>query len=478
MSFVDFLYEKNIINHDLYELATNKFENADAYICDILISGGEFSEDSLAKLKSEFFGLKYTDLSNFSKIADINYEELESSFTIPFEVSDEYTHIAISDPNDFEAKNNINYNLTLCEETRNTKPIYYVASKNKIKRKFQEISNVNCNTVDKIIFDAISKSASDIHITPFEKTFKIMLRIDGTLTDYKTSDINEFERLKISIKVLSKLDIAETRRPQSGHFQKDNIDFRVSTHPTSYGENVVIRILNKDKSIISIEKIGFSAAQIEYLKNICSFSNGMIIFCGPTGSGKTTSIYSLIETMDKKSRNIMTLEDPIEYKISNVRQTEILSGVINFAEGVRSILRQDPDVILIGEIRDKETAQMAIRASMTGHLVLSTIHANNSFGAISRLQEFNIANSLIADNIISIISQRLIRKKSRNGRTIISEILNITPKLKEFIYNKCNTEELKNIAMAENFKSLFDDCKSKIDDEIIDIADAQNILRN
>lgn len=478
MGFIDFLYEKNIINRDLYEIAANKFEEADSYICDILTSIGELSDDKLAQLKSEFFGLNYTDLSSFSKIDNINYEELESSFAIPFEISDEYTHIAIVDPNDFEAKNNINYNLTLCEETRNTKPIYYVASKNKIKRKFQEISTNKSSTIDKIIFDSISKSASDIHITPFEKTFKIMLRIDGTLNDYKISDMEKFENLKISIKVLAKLDISETRRPQSGHFQKDNIDFRVSTHPTFYGENIVIRILNKDKSVISIEKIGFSEDQIKYLKNICSFSNGMIIFCGATGSGKTTSIYSLIETMDKKSRNIMTLEDPIEYKISNVKQTEIIGGIINFADGIKSILRQDPDVILIGEIRDKETAQMAIRASMTGHLVLSTIHANDSFGAIARLQEFNISNSLIADNIISIISQRLIRKKSQNGRTIISEILNITPKIKKQIYNGNNKDDLKNTAITEGFKSLFDDCKSKIKNGIIDKSDVQSILRN
>ena len=172
----------------------------------------------------------------------------------------------------------------------------------------------------------------------------------------------------------------------------------------------------------------------------------------------------------------MTLEDPIEYKISNVRQTEIIPGVISFADGVRSILRQDPDVILIGEIRDKETAQMAIRASMTGHLVLSTVHANDSFGAISRLRELEIPNSLIANNVISIISQRLVRKKSEPGRTIISEILKITPKLRELIYVASNRSELEEQALKDGFKNLLEDCKSKIADGIISETDAENIL--
>ena len=476
-SFLDFLHEKGAINWDLYELAKGR-PDKDSYICEILISSGEFNVEEIAKLKSEFFGLNYTDFSKFLEIDGLDYAELEDSSVIPFEISSEYVNIALSDPNDLEAKNNVSYHLSLCDVTKDLKPVYYIASKDRISRKFREINHGKNTTIEQILLDATAKSASDIHITPFEKTFSIMFRIDGKLADYKTLDIGDFEQLCIAIKVISKLDISENRRPQSGSFQQGSIDFRVSTHPTFFGENIVIRILNKDKSVIEIDKLGFSNDQVDYLKKICSFSNGMIIFCGPTGSGKTTSIYALIETMDKKSRNIMTLEDPIEYKISNVRQTEIIPGVISFADGIRSILRQDPDVILIGEIRDKETAQMAIRASMTGHLVLTTVHANDSFGAISRLREFEIQNSLIADNMIAVVSQRLVRKKSKSGRTIVSEILKISQKLRELIYKGSHRADLAEQAIKEGFKSLEDDCKEKISKEIISTRDAESILTN
>lgn len=471
MSFLVFLHEKGVINRDLYELASGRADR-DTYICDVLVSNGEFDSEGIAKLRSEFFGLEYTDLKSFDQIDGLIYNDLETVLAIPFESHDGYTWVAIYDPDNLDAINTVDYALTLCETTRNSKLVYCIASKEKIKQKFREINAKNEYSIEQILLEATTQAASDIHITPFEKIFKIMFRIDGILVDHKIFDISEFKQLSIAIKVLAKLDISENRRPQSGSFQNGNIDFRISTHPTFYGENIVIRILNKDKSLILIDKIGFSPEQITYLKSVCSFSNGMIIFCGPTGSGKTTSIYSLIETMDKKGRNIMTLEDPIEYKISNVRQTEIIPGVISFADGIRSILRQDPDVILIGEIRDNETAKMAVRASMTGHLVLSTIHANDSFGVISRLREFEIPDSLIADNLISVISQRLIRKKAARGRTIVSEILKITQTLKELIYNGENKAELEKQAKSEGFNRIYDDCRSKIQAGIISTEDA------
>ncbi len=478
MSFLRFLYDKKIINNDLYELASEKNSEADSYISKILISTGDFSEEDIAKLRSEYFGLNYTTLDDIETFDNINYKDLENLSIIPFKTSLNYVYVAISDQEDIVAKNTLNYNLSLCEKTQNSEIIYCIASKEKIKQKFREINDEKDLTVDKILYTAFSNKSSDIHITPYERTFTIQFRIDGELNNYKTLDVKNFDSLKNSIKVLAKLDISETRRPQSGSFRQNNLDFRVSTHPTIYGENIVIRILNKDKSLISIDRIGFNKNQVEYLKKACNFTNGLIIFCGPTGSGKTTTIYSLIETMDKKSRNIMTLEDPIEYKISNIRQTEILHGIIDFADGMKSILRQDPDVILIGEIRDEETAKMAIRASMTGHLVFTTLHSNDSFSAISRLREFNISNSLIAENIISIISQRLVKKKEGKGRVIISEILKIDNDIRALIINNSNRSELKKQATILGFQSLEEDCKSKIRKNMIKKSDVQNILRH
>lgn len=477
MSFLNFLLEKDVINRDLYELLYNKNDVSDSYICDFILSIGNLSEEDLAILKSQFFGLEYTNLDNFLKIDGLNYEHLKELNAIPFMISPDATHVAISDPSDLHSSDKINFYLSSCKQTKNLKTKYYVAKKSDIIYKFQEINTSETDILENIISHSLKYNSSDIHITPFEHTVEIMFRIDGALETFKTLNIDIFESLAIKIKVLSKLDITESRRPQSGHFEHNRIDFRISTHPTINGENIVIRILNKNKSFISIENLGFSKEQTNYLKQISNFSNGMIIFCGPTGSGKTTSIYSLLETIDKKSKNIMTLEDPIEYKIQNIKQTEIKKEIINFADGVRSILRQDPDVILIGEIRDEDTAKMAIRASMTGHLVLTTIHSNDSFGALTRFKEFGISESLIADNIIAIISQRLV-KKINGGRTVVSEILKINHDINNMIYSNVSKHILLEYAINNTeFKTIYDTCLEKVQQGIISEHEMNNTLR-
>jgi type IV pilus assembly protein PilB len=378
--------------------------------------------------------------------------------------SESCIHVAIDDPDDIEAQDAVNHCISIARTDHDLINIkYYIANKHEIQRIFKEINNSDECTLSKIIISALKENASDVHITPFEKVFVITFRIDGDLRRFQTCPIFTFEQLSISIKVSANLDISETRRPQSGHCQKmEGIDLRVSTHPTACGENIVIRILNKERSLVSMENLGFSSVQIEYLKKISAFSDGMIIFCGPTGSGKTTSIYSLIETMDKSSRNIMTLEDPIEYKIQNVRQTEIKDEVIGFADGVRSILRQDPDVIMIGEIRDEETAKMAVRASMTGHLVLTTIHSNDSLGVITRLCDLGISPHLISENVIAIVSQRLV-KKAGGGRCVVSEILKLDQTLREMISNDSSKQKLlEHLRIRAGFKSIAEDMEDKL----------------
>lgn len=477
MSFLKFLKEESVINNDVYDLLLLKSNNNESYACEILNSMGHVSEEDIAKLKSRFFSMPYTDLSGFQKIEQFPYEEFQDLLAIPFDISDGFLNIAIYDPDNIETKDKIQTKLSFYNITKNLNRRYFIAKKSTIIQKLHEASNPNSNLLSRIMTKAVKENASDIHITPFEQTFEVSLRIDGALEPFQTFGIDSFEKLAISVKILSKLDISENRRPQSGHFQQNEIDFRVSTHPTIHGENIVIRILNKDKSTIDINNIGFSANQIAHLKMISNFTNGIIIFCGPTGSGKTTSIYSILNTIDKKSRNIMTLEDPIEYKIQNARQTEIIPGVINFPEGIRSILRQDPDIILIGEIRDEDTAKMAMRASMTGHLVFSTLHANDSFGAIARLRELSVPSSLIAENIISIVSQRLIKKKTR-GRTIISEILNFDDAIRNLIYIGSSNSEIKNYAKNnQGFVSMLDDGIQKTNREIICEEELKKVLK-
>jgi general secretion pathway protein E/type IV pilus assembly protein PilB len=505
MSLVQFLLDREIVDRKLCEIAQSRGGDADSYISDLLINSGELDEEELTKLKAEYFGCGYTTLKDFSAIPWIDYEILAETRAVPFsaflatgvdmssglfsessmqETSEMYPAslarticIAVEDPTDFSVKDKVARYLATTDQARQLLPEYYVASKTAISQALHEITNIETNLIEKVITDAVTQMASDIHIIPAQETFQIMLRIDGLLIHYETLHIDEFQKFTISLKVLAKLNISETRRPQSGHFQKDHIDFRISTHPTIYGENIVIRVLSKNKNLISIDKIGFAADQIEYLKAITAYSCGMIIFCGPTGSGKTTSIYALLEIMDKKTRNIMTLEDPVEYKIAGVRQTEIVPKIIDFADGVRSILRQDPDVILSGEIRDEETAKMAIRAAMTGHLVLTTIHANDCFGVISRLREFDISNALIADNLVAIVSQRLVKRKTQSGRTIVAEILNISSKLRDLIYSGANMPKLREHATAhDGFKSMQEACQEKVDLGFICKTAAQSVL--
>ncbi|MDR0640239.1 MAG: type II/IV secretion system protein [Holosporales bacterium] len=469
MSFLDFLLQRNVINNDLHQIIREKAGDRDSHVYDLLIGMGDISENDLARLKAEYFGLEFTELHEFSKIDGVDYADLEKYLVIPFHISPGCLHVSIYDPNNIEAKDKVSHCLASCNAHGPLSVKYYVSTKSSIQDLFDEINDAKTNQITRIILDAIKRGASDIHITPFEKTFVIMFRIDGILERIKTVSIDDFEKLVISLKVISRLDISESRRPQSGHFQLNNVDFRMSTHPTAHGENIVIRVLNKDKSLISLENLGFTDDQIMYLREISAFKYGMIIFCGPTGSGKTTSIYALLEIMDKTSRNIMTLEDPVEYRIQNVRQTEIKHGIIDFAEGVKSILRQDPDVILIGEIRDKETAKMAMRASMTGHLVLTTIHANDNFGAIARLREFGVSSALIADNVMTIISQRLARKRGMPGRTVVAEILKIDSKLSGMICLERGKHELQEYAINSlGFKTITEQYNEKIRACVID----------
>ena len=481
MSFISFLRDNKHISEDIYSIAL--FEIASSYSFDVyefIHTSCNMSEDEILRLKSQYYKMKTIDFEKIEKIDSFDYTLIKDCLSIPCYISEDCVEIATYDPEDFSSFETVRRALFVCEKTRNLKTEISLAKKSDIISALQNMINhlKTDNITDYIINDAISMLASDIHITPFEHILEIKYRIDGDLILRRSLRKDEFQSICVSMKVLSKLDISESRRPQSGHFHKSGIDFRVSTHPTIYGENIVIRILNKNKDFISIENIGFSKSITEYLKTISNFSNGMIIFCGPTGSGKTTSIYSILSTLDKNSKNIVTLEDPVEYKIPGVRQTEIRKGVIDFADGVRSVLRQDPDVIFIGEIRDYETAKMAVRASMTGHLVFTTIHANDSFGALKRFQDFDIPSSVVADNIIAVVSQRLI-KKTNGGRVVISETLRIDEHINEMIYDGTSKSEILAYASkALEFKSMYEDCKEKIKNRITTEEEVKNILHH
>lgn len=307
--------------------------------------------------------------------------------------------------------------------------------------------------LDDIIRQAAQNHASDIHIQPEESAVHIKLRCDGILSRHMSLHKTLWSTLLVRLKVMAGLDIAETRRPQSGqlsyHIAGRVVSLRISTHPVQDGENIVIRLMDPTQNLLSLKDLGFCQQHLDLLQQLTQLTEGLIVFCGPTGSGKTTSLYGLLRAMNPQTRNIMTLEQPIECDLPHVRQTEIITDeLMGYAEGIRSLLRQDPDVMMIGEIRDEETAQMTFRAAMTGHLVLSTLHTPDVLGVPARLKDLGVSTSIMSDYLKAIISQRLVRRVCAHckgqgclscansgfkGRTVVAEILVIDDMVREIL---------------------------------------------
>jgi len=268
--------------------------------------------------------------------------------------------------------------------------------------------------INGILNDAIKRNASDIHIETFEKRLVVRARVDGVLQEVLEPRRALASLLVSRIKVMSKLDIAEKRIPQDGRIALRiagrEVDVRVSTMPSSHGERVVMRLLDKQAGRLNLAQLGMAGENLTRLKDIIFKPHGIILVTGPTGSGKTTSLYASISELNNSSRNILTVEDPVEYSLPGIGQTQVNTKVdMTFARGLRAILRQDPDVVMIGEIRDRETVEIAVQASLTGHLVLSTLHTNTAVGAVTRIQDMGVEPFLLASSLVGVVAQRLIR---------------------------------------------------------------------
>ncbi len=275
--------------------------------------------------------------------------------------------------------------------------------------------------INALLADAVKVNASDIHIEPGEHHLSIRYRVDGELQEVLTPDRSLSQLIASRVKIMSKLDIAEKRLPQDGRISlkiaAHPIDVRVSTIPGAFGERIVMRLLDKQAGQLSLKQLGMSQHHLDMMQQLVKLPHGIILVTGPTGSGKTTSLYAAIEAINVRSRNIMTIEDPIEYHLDGISQTQVNSKVdMSFARGLRAILRQDPDVIMIGEIRDLETAEIAIQASLTGHLVFSTLHTNTAVGAITRLIDMGVQPFLLASSVKAVIAQRLVKKLNPQTR--------------------------------------------------------------
>lgn len=269
--------------------------------------------------------------------------------------------------------------------------------------------------INALFGEALKRDASDIHIETYERTMSVRLRVDGILQEVLTPSRRLAPLLVSRIKVMSRLDIAEKRVPQDGRVSLRiagrSVDIRVSTIPSNYGERVVMRLLDKQAARIDLNHLGMPASQLATLKDLLHQPNGIILVTGPTGSGKTTTLYAGLMALNDRRRNILTVEDPVEYDIEGIGQTQVHAKVgMTFARGLRAILRQDPDVVMLGEIRDQETAEIAVQASLTGHLVLSTLHTNTAVGAITRLVDIGVEPYLIASSLKGVLAQRLVRR--------------------------------------------------------------------
>jgi general secretion pathway protein E len=363
--------------------------------------------------------------------------------------------------------------------------------------------------VNLILFQALKERASDIHIQPYEKELKVRYRIDGILHDVLTPPKRYQEAVVSRIKVMSDLNIAEHRLPQDGRATikvgDRQIDIRISAIPTAFGERIVMRLLDKETLFLSLEELGISSERLPEVNSLIHFSHGIILVTGPTGSGKTTTLYAALDKINSPDKNIITVEDPIEYQLPGISQIQVKPKIgLTFANGLRSIVRQDPDVIMVGEIRDLETAEIAIHASLTGHLVFSTLHTNDAPGAITRMLDMGIEPYLVSSSVIAIIAQRLVRlicpqcKESYQpeeeslrevglaleqladgrlcrgrgcshclntgyrGRTGIYELLTMNEEMRELVLSRTEANTIKKIATEKGMVTLRQDGAHKV----------------
>ncbi len=380
--------------------------------------------------------------------------------------------------------------------------------------------NPTVRLVNALLVDAIKQGCSDIHFEPEGSFLRLRYRIDGSLQQIRSFHRDYWPAMLVRIKIISGMNIAETRNSQDGRINLTalgrEVDFRVATQPTVHGENVVLRILDKSKSLVPLEQLGFSEHNFNMLKRCLKRPEGIIVVTGPTGSGKTTTLYSILGYINSIDVNIMTLEDPVEYQLPLIRQTNVREGTIDFQSGIKSLMRQDPDIIFVGEVRDEETAIMAIRAALTGHQVYTTLHTNDALGSIPRLNDIGVPSHLLAGSLICAIAQRLARKlckfcrtprpateeeckllsvdvkapptvhqavgcekcafKGYKGRIGIMEILRIDKGMDELIATRATRSHMLEYAMESGFVPMVQDGISKVLAGEIDIAELINTV--
>lgn len=445
----DYLLEKGIISKDIYD----KFKiSGEEDLSRFILANNILDEENLAKIKGDYFGIKYTDLNgkkiNYDFLHIIPHEVAENYKIVCFEKEGEKINVGLVEPESFKAIEAVDF---LAKES-NLLIDYFIISQNSfkiamrqyetLKKEVNQLLDIAQEEHDKeekeeleespgieevikgapvskmvsvILRHAVEGSASDIHIEPSGDKTRVRYRIDGMLGTSLILPSYIHSTVVARIKILSNLKIDESRIPQDGRMRLiiDNktIDFRVSTMPLTGKEKVVMRILDTSGGVLTLEQLGFNERQIKIINKSIGKPTGMTLVTGPTGSGKSTTLYAILNIVNKECVNIITLEDPVEYTMEGINQSQINPNInYTFATGLRAILRQDPNIVMVGEIRDGETAELAVHAALTGHSVLSTLHTNDAIGSIPRLLDMKVEPFLLSSTVNVIIAQRLVRK--------------------------------------------------------------------
>jgi type IV pilus assembly protein PilB len=441
------LIERGVLSEDQLRIALMEQKSLAMPLGKVLVTLGFLTEATLRDVLAEKLGQEQVDLSKVLPSAQAlalvprEFAKRNSLFPVSWDEEDGELIIAMSKPNDVVVVDQlraalpraakIQIRLAADSDIDNAIALHYghVLSIDGILNEIEtgevdpsslDISAQNyigpfVRLVDMLLADSVQRRASDIHFEPEQGFLRIRYRIDGVMRQVRSLHIKYWPPMSVRLKILSGMNIAESRAPQDGRISVilngRQIDFRAAALPTIYGENFVLRVLDRVRGLVPLENMGIDPAQLELLETMLARPDGVLLVTGPTGSGKTTTLYSILSKLNNEEVNIMTLEDPVEYPIPMIRQTNIASGIkMEFASGIRALMRQDPDIILVGEIRDTETATQAMRAAMTGHQVFSTLHTNSAVGAIPRLVDLGLTPDMLVGNLIGIIGQRLIRK--------------------------------------------------------------------
>jgi len=482
------LLEKGLISFDQLDIALTEQKRSGRLLGEQLVDLGFVSESIMRDVLSQVLGIASVDLETVvpdSKALELIEKEIAERYTIApvsFNEEKQQLKIAMRNASDLMVLDRVH---ALVGRTIEITPM--VAGESEIKKAIDqfygyelsvdgilheietgeidyrsldaaedEYSQPLVRLVDAILADAVKREASDIHFEPEEGFLRLRYRIDGVLRQIRSLHKDYWSAIVVRLKVMCKMNIAETRIPQDGRLrlqvQGNRVDFRVSAQPTTHGENIVLRVLDRAKGIVPMDNLGIHEDTLNELKMMMARPEGIILVTGPTGSGKTTTLYSLLNYVKSEQVNIMTLEDPVEYPMDMIRQTSVNEVArMDFANGIRSMMRQDPDIILVGEIRDEDTADMAFRAAMTGHQVLSTLHTNSAIGTFPRLLDIGVLPDIMTGNIIGVISQRLVRllcpacKKEKKPTEVESSLLDIEfEKDEHVIYEPVGCEKCDN----------------------------------